>query len=43
MILRPSIMCPYLARHLSGFSAAGSKFISIVRWARMVTTEDNEI
>jgi hypothetical protein len=36
-------MCPYLARQLSGFSTAGSKFISIVRRARMVNAGDNEI
>jgi hypothetical protein len=36
-------MCPYLAHQLSGFSTAGSKFISIVHQARMVSTEDNEI
>jgi hypothetical protein len=35
--------CPYLARQLSGFSTTGSKFISIVRRARMVSTGDNEI
>jgi hypothetical protein len=37
------MMCPYLARQLSGFSTAGSKFISIVRRARMVSTGDNRI
>jgi hypothetical protein len=36
-------MCPYLARQLSGFSTAGSKFLSIVRRARMVSAGDNEI
>jgi hypothetical protein len=36
-------MCPYLARQLSGFSTAGSKFVSIVRWARMVSTGGNGI
>jgi hypothetical protein len=36
-------MCPYLVRPLSGFSTAGSKFVSIVRRARMVSTGDNEI
>jgi hypothetical protein len=36
-------MCPYLAHQLSGFSTAGSKFVSIVRWARMVSTGDNGI
>jgi hypothetical protein len=36
-------MCPYLARKLSGFSTAGSKFISIMRRARIVSTGDNEI
>jgi hypothetical protein len=28
---------------LSGFSTTGSKFVSIVRRARMVSTGDNEI
>jgi hypothetical protein len=37
------MMCPYLARQLSGFSTAGSKFVSIVRRARMVSTGDNGI
>jgi hypothetical protein len=32
-------MCPYLARQLLGFYTAGSKFVSIVRRARMVTQE----
>jgi hypothetical protein len=36
-------MCPYLARQLSEFSTAGSKFISIVRWDRMVSIGDNKI
>jgi hypothetical protein len=36
-------MCPYLVRQLLGFSTAGSKFISIVRQARMVSARDNEI
>jgi hypothetical protein len=36
-------MCPYLARQLSGFSTTGSKFISIVRRARMVSAGDNRI
>jgi hypothetical protein len=36
-------MCPYLARQLSGFSTTGSKFISIVRRARMVSAGDNGI
>jgi hypothetical protein len=36
-------MCPYLACQLSGFSTAGSKFLSIVRRARMVSAGDNEI
>jgi hypothetical protein len=36
-------MCPYLARQLSRFSIAGSKFVSIVRWARMVSTGDNGV
>jgi hypothetical protein len=29
--------------HMSGFSTTGSKFVSIVRRARMVSTGDNEI
>jgi hypothetical protein len=36
-------MCPYLARQLSGFSTAGSKFVSIVRRARMVSARDKGI
>jgi hypothetical protein len=36
-------MCPYLARQLSGFSTAGSKFLSIVCRARMVSVEDNMV
>jgi hypothetical protein len=36
-------MCPYMARQLSGFSTAGSKFLSIVRRARMVSAGDNRI
>jgi hypothetical protein len=36
-------MCPYLARQLSGFSTTGSKFVSIVHQARMVSTGDNGI
>jgi hypothetical protein len=36
-------MCPYLARQLSGFSTADSKFISIMRRARMVSVGDNRI
>jgi hypothetical protein len=36
-------MGPYLARQLLGFSTAGSKFLSIVCWARMVSAGDNEI
>jgi hypothetical protein len=36
-------MCPYLARQLSGFSTAGSKFLSIVRRARMVSAGDNGV
>jgi hypothetical protein len=36
-------MCPYLVRQLSGFSTAGSKFVSIVRQAQMVSAGDNEI
>jgi hypothetical protein len=34
---------PYLGRQLSGFSTAGSKFLSIVRRARRVSTGDNGI
>jgi hypothetical protein len=36
-------MCPYLARQLSEFSTAGSKFVSIVRRARMVSAGKNGI
>jgi hypothetical protein len=36
-------MCPYLARQLSGFYTAGSKFRSIMRRAQMVSAGDNEI
>jgi hypothetical protein len=36
-------MCSYLARQLSGFSTTGSKFLSIVRQARMVSAGDNEV
>jgi hypothetical protein len=36
-------MCPYLARQLSGFSTVGSKFLSIVLQARMVSAEENGI
>jgi hypothetical protein len=36
-------MYPYLARQLSGFSTVGSKFVSIVRRARMVSIGDNWI
>jgi hypothetical protein len=36
-------MCPYLVRQLSRFSTTGSKFVSIVRQARMVSIGDNEI
>jgi hypothetical protein len=36
-------MCPYLARQLSGFSTVGSKFVLIVRRARMVSAGDNGI
>jgi hypothetical protein len=36
-------MCPYLACQLSRVSIAGSKFLSIVRQARMVSEGDNEI
>jgi hypothetical protein len=32
-------MCPYLACQPSGFSTAGSKFVSIVRQARMLARE----
>jgi hypothetical protein len=34
---------PYVARQLSGFFTACSKFLSIVRRARMVSAEDNRI
>jgi hypothetical protein len=34
---------PYLARQLSGFSTAGSKSMSIVRRARMVSSRDNRV
>jgi hypothetical protein len=34
---------PYLARQLLGFSTAGSKFMSIVRRARMVSSGDDGI
>jgi hypothetical protein len=36
-------MCPYMARQLLGYSTAGSKFLSIVRRARMVSLGDNKI
>jgi hypothetical protein len=36
-------MCPYLAHQLSGFSTAGSKFLSIECRARMVGTGDNGV
>jgi hypothetical protein len=36
-------MCPYLGRQLSGFSTVDSKFLSIVRRARMVSAGDNGI
>jgi hypothetical protein len=36
-------MCPYLARQLLGFSTVDSKFVSIVRRARMVSTGDSGI
>jgi hypothetical protein len=36
-------MSPYLARQLSGFCTVGSKFISIVHRARMVSAGDNGI
>jgi hypothetical protein len=36
-------MCPYLARQLSGFATAGSKFLSIMRRARMVSLGDNGV
>jgi hypothetical protein len=42
VILRPSIR-PYLARQLSRLSTVDSKFVSIVRQARMVSAGDNEI
>jgi hypothetical protein len=34
---------PYLARQLSGFSTAGSKSMSVVHRARMVSSGDNGI
>jgi hypothetical protein len=34
---------PYLERQLSGFSTAGSKSMSVVRRARMVSLGDNGI
>jgi hypothetical protein len=37
------MMCPYLARQLLGFSTIGSKFLSIVRRARMVSAGDNGV
>jgi hypothetical protein len=36
-------MCPYLVRQLSGFSTAGSKFLSISCRAQMVSTGDNVV
>jgi hypothetical protein len=36
-------MCPYLARQLSGFSTTGSKFLSIVPRARVVSAGDNGV
>jgi hypothetical protein len=36
-------MCPYLARQLSGFSTVDSKFLSIVRRARMISARDNRV
>jgi hypothetical protein len=36
-------MRPYLERKLSGFFTVGSKFLSIVCRARMVSAGDNEI
>jgi hypothetical protein len=36
-------MYPYLTRQLSRFSTIDSKFVSIMRGARMVSTRDNEI
>jgi hypothetical protein len=36
-------MFPYLVRHLSGFSTIGSKFMSIVHQARMVSSGDNGV
>jgi hypothetical protein len=35
--------CPYLARQLSGFSTADSKFLSIVHRPRMVSAGDNGV
>jgi hypothetical protein len=37
------MMCPYMARQLSGFSTASSKFVSIVHQARMISIGDNGI
>jgi hypothetical protein len=34
-------MFPYLARQLLGFATAGSKFLSIMHWARMVSSGDD--
>jgi hypothetical protein len=36
-------MCPYLECQLSGFSTAGSRFLSIACRARMVSVEDNMV
>jgi hypothetical protein len=36
-------MCSYLAHQMSGFSTAGSKFLSIVRRARMVSAGYNGV
>jgi hypothetical protein len=36
-------MCPYLGRQLSGFSTAGSKFLSIACRPRMVSAGDDDV
>jgi hypothetical protein len=36
-------MCPYLARQLSRFATTGSKFLSIVCRARMVSSGDDGV
>jgi hypothetical protein len=38
-----SVRLPYLACQLSGFTTAGSKFLSIVRRARMVSSGDDRV